>query len=516
MPLTPLRKAALACFAATAVGAVAFGWGAAAVIEDRLARRVSTALEAAGADWAQIEADGWTVAVTGRAPDAEAAQTALTAARRAAGGAALRDGIEIAEADRAGAPPAIGLDILIDATGATVMGTAPDEATRDALLADLARATGLEVLDLTDTSYVEPSAAWTAGARAAAAAAGALSHGRIALSPRALSIAGLPDGDPALGPAKEAIARFAESGGDVTLDLLDSEPIAAIAPPPAEDLQPTTAGRTPRRPARPDALWLRARLTDDLVTLTGATPDEATRNAVRSFAAAAFGAQTVHDGLAIAAAPAPAGWRAAALAGLDALAQLERGRLEVVDGRIDVAGASAETGAVRAVAMALDAVSGAAWRTASRVTVDLPARAAALRIPPAECAAQMTQIAAADPILFAPGDSTIEAGSEDVLNALASLLPRCAESTEIEVGGHTDSQGSEGYNMRLSTARAAAVRDALIERGAPPFKLTARGYGENQPIADNDTEEGRARNRRIAFTSPGAAGGDAADEGGQE
>jgi OOP family OmpA-OmpF porin len=68
---------------------------------------------------------------------------------------------------------------------------------------------------------------------------------------------------------------------------------------------------------------------------------------------------------------------------------------------------------------------------------------------------------------------------------------------KVEIAGHTDSRGSERYNMKLSLRRANAVRDYLIGKGIAAERLIARGYGESQPVADNGTVEGRYRNRRV-------------------
>lgn len=67
----------------------------------------------------------------------------------------------------------------------------------------------------------------------------------------------------------------------------------------------------------------------------------------------------------------------------------------------------------------------------------------------------------------------------------------------IEVAGHTDSRGSDEYNMVLSRERAEAVRNYLISKGIAADRLIAKGYGESQPVADNDTDEGRFKNRRV-------------------
>lgn len=68
---------------------------------------------------------------------------------------------------------------------------------------------------------------------------------------------------------------------------------------------------------------------------------------------------------------------------------------------------------------------------------------------------------------------------------------------DIEVSGHTDNRGSDKYNMALSLRRAEAVRDYLITKGISADRLTAKGYGESDPIASNDTDEGRFKNRRV-------------------
>ena len=71
------------------------------------------------------------------------------------------------------------------------------------------------------------------------------------------------------------------------------------------------------------------------------------------------------------------------------------------------------------------------------------------------------------------------------------------DAVEAEIAGHTDSLGDGGYNQSLSEERARVVRDYLVVRGVAAGRLTAAGYGESDPIADNDTEEGRERNRRV-------------------
>jgi OOP family OmpA-OmpF porin len=69
----------------------------------------------------------------------------------------------------------------------------------------------------------------------------------------------------------------------------------------------------------------------------------------------------------------------------------------------------------------------------------------------------------------------------------------------VRIEGHTDSQGSDSYNLKLSGGRANAVRDYLIRRGVDAGRMVAQGYGESVPIADNRTNAGRSQNRRVEF-----------------
>ncbi len=82
------------------------------------------------------------------------------------------------------------------------------------------------------------------------------------------------------------------------------------------------------------------------------------------------------------------------------------------------------------------------------------------------------------------------------LDDLADILKKYPD-TEIVVEGHTDGVGSDSYNMTLSKRRANAVSNYLSQKGVPKSRLTVNGYGKTRPVADNDTDAGRAQNRRV-------------------
>ncbi len=102
-------------------------------------------------------------------------------------------------------------------------------------------------------------------------------------------------------------------------------------------------------------------------------------------------------------------------------------------------------------------------------------------------------------VFFATGKTRVKAVSFAVLNEVADVL-RENPSMKVVVEGHTDSVGSHRTNQRLSQRRADAVRTYILEKGIDPGRLTAVGFGEDQPIDTNRTRSGRERNRRVEFT----------------
>ena len=97
---------------------------------------------------------------------------------------------------------------------------------------------------------------------------------------------------------------------------------------------------------------------------------------------------------------------------------------------------------------------------------------------------------------FGFNEATLTAEAKAILNKAVGLLDK-QQKVVVEVAGHTDSVGSEEYNQKLSERRAIAVKAYLESKGITATRLTARGYGETQPVASNDTDAGRALNRRV-------------------
>jgi outer membrane protein OmpA-like peptidoglycan-associated protein len=102
------------------------------------------------------------------------------------------------------------------------------------------------------------------------------------------------------------------------------------------------------------------------------------------------------------------------------------------------------------------------------------------------------------PILFEYNKADLQPQSEPILNEIIDAM-MSKPSIRLEIQGHTDNIGGEEFNQDLSERRAKAVMDALIRKGIEDRRLRYRGFGLSQPVAPNDTEEGRAQNRRTMF-----------------
>lgn len=102
-------------------------------------------------------------------------------------------------------------------------------------------------------------------------------------------------------------------------------------------------------------------------------------------------------------------------------------------------------------------------------------------------------------INFEHGKAEIDPHSTDLLDAVAEIMKRNDSITRLSIEGHTDTTGEPAANQPLSEARAQAVLQYLESKGIDPKRLEARGFGHSRPIDTNDTEAGRAKNRRVEF-----------------
>lgn len=234
------------------------------------------------------------------------------------------------------------------------------------------------------------------------------------------------------------------------------------------------------------------------VELRGRLADEVQRSAVDSFAKAAFGSGSVYQATRLDA-ELPEGWPVRVLAGLQALSELEHGSLLVRADTVEIKGVAGSQTARARIAQVLSDKLGQGKTYKVDVTYDVELDPVAALPTPQECAEDVADVLARQKITFTPGSAEIAGAADAVMQALAKTLGRCG-GVKLEIAGHTDAQGSEEGNRALSQARAEAVLVALQGRQVDVSGMVAKGYGEAQPIADNDTDAGREANRRIAFT----------------
>jgi OOP family OmpA-OmpF porin len=242
---------------------------------------------------------------------------------------------------------------------------------------------------------------------------------------------------------------------------------------------------------------------DGKLELRGRLTDERQRQAVDAFAKSAFAGSEVRTGTRVDE-TLPDGWPVRVLAGLKALAEVDNGKLLVRADLVEVTGVTGSTAARGKITQILSEALGQGQTFKVNVRYDEALDPIAALPTPEECVANVNAVIARTKITFTPSSAEIATTARPVLDELAKILSNCPP-IQMEIGGHTDSQGSEGGNQSLSQARAEAVLLALQGRRVDVSGMTALGYGETTPIADNETEAGREANRRIEFVLKGTA-----------
>ena len=228
----------------------------------------------------------------------------------------------------------------------------------------------------------------------------------------------------------------------------------------------------------------------DSVILRGEVPSAAERARIVSLAGGHF--DQVADQMRVSNESAGANYAPAAERAIAVVSRLASGSASWSGEQLSVSG-SARSGDVAAARAEFDAAQGPGMLG----SFDVQAIAETMDVRRA-CNNAFQDVLSNATIRFQTSSATIDAGNETLLQRLAKLANDCPGNLTIE--GHTDSSGDAGMNEALSQARAAAVRDALTGLGIAAGRLKAVGYGEAQPIADNETAAGRATNRRIAIS----------------
>ena len=322
-----------------------------------------------------------------------------------------------------------------------------------------------------------PSGTWAQAVERSIAAVDDLGGGTVTLSDADITL---------VAPQGTEEDRFDGVAGALENALPDLFALEAVLPRAPED--------APEGPPQ----FIATLSPEGMVQLRGRVSDRLLNTTVENYARARFGSDDITMGTRVVEGL-PEDWSVRVLAGLDALSALSNGAVVVEPGRVAVRGKSGDEDAGAKVSRLLIDKLGEDEDFEIEVTYVEDLDPIAALPTDEECLAQIRAVTADRKITFEPGSATISGPAISVVDDIADILRRCAD-LRIEIAGYTDSQGREVMNQRLSKQRAQAVLAALRMRRVPTSSFRAVGYGEENPIADNDTEEGREANRRIEFS----------------
>ncbi|MCL6282812.1 OmpA family protein [Ruegeria sp. 2012CJ41-6] len=567
-------------------------------VEDASEISVRRALDLNGHDWAEVQADGLRVVLTGTATDEATRFNALTVVGDEVDASRVIDEMEIIPTANLRAPR-FSAEILRNDSGISIIGLVPTTMDRDGLINQLR---GIPdrggVTDLLETAdYAEPEG-WSDAIEFATTALSVLPRSKISVGADLVSVTAIADSAEDKTRIENTLTRVVPSGLRIRLDISAPRPvitpftlrflidedgarfdacsadstgardqIAAAArragvateqacviglgvPSPkwgtAAELgidALTTLGQGSITMSDADVTLIAAQGTDQgqfdrvigelqadlpavfalhavlpepveadpagpveftatlspegLVQLRGRLADENMRHMVDSYARAAFGSDVVHTATRIVP-DLPGEWPVRVLAGLETLSLLRNGVLTVTPDSVTLQGVSYLEDASAQAARLLAEKLGEAQGFDLSITYEEPPEPADKPLDPEVCESRVAEIQGEAKITFEPGSATIAGESLDTMNRIADVLDQCG-GIRMEIQGYTDSQGREEMNLQLSQARAQSVLNELRARRVLTSSFTAVGYGENDPIADNKTEDGREANRRINF-----------------
>jgi OmpA-OmpF porin, OOP family len=241
---------------------------------------------------------------------------------------------------------------------------------------------------------------------------------------------------------------------------------------------------------------------DGKYVVSGVVPDQATLDKIKAALTAQYGADKVDfAGLKVDANAKPfaAGW-------WDSFAKMLPNLKDWKTGTLAFAGSAITTavGLPQAAIDQLKSLFGTGWT----LPVSIAGTETATKQANEEALKELSEAGSVDEVIkalnvsiinFASGKSDIPADAKPILEKAAAVLSKQSDGTSIEIGGYTDNKGNADGNKKLSQARADSVKKALAALGVKDAMMKAVGYGDANPVGDNNTEDGRFKNRRIEY-----------------
>ena len=408
--------------------------------------------------------DGWTLDIAGVARSVDDYETVSDGLARG-----LPPGMKVVSNAIVPAPVSpYGWSATRDGGAVVLSGYVPSQATRDEV-ATLARSlfAGLDVTDKVRVASGEPKMDWIGAIKFAMSELAELATGSVTLGDKTYAIEG-----EAASP--EAFTRLMDATGRTLPASLALES-AEVVPPKVSPYR-FSAERAPRR-----------------ITLAGFVPTEKDKKTILATARRTLGAVEIVDQLGFASG-APADFVEAASTVLQAVARLAGGRAEIIDGDVEIDGGVYAQGAVEEIVAAAEETLPKGFMA----TISVVTRQPGQPLTAEQCDQLLQDELQTGRIEFDGSKATLSRDSFGLLDRIAATLVRCPQA-KVEVGAHSDSEGSASRNRDRTQSRAEAVVDYLVDAAVMRERLTAVGYGETVPVADNSTAEGKAANRRVEF-----------------
>jgi outer membrane protein OmpA-like peptidoglycan-associated protein len=361
------------------------------------------------------------------------------------------------------------MGIVNDGATLDLVGMVPSEAARAALIdAVKARFPGRPV---NDKSQVAPGApdGWQQCVVAGLASLPRLKKGKSVLTDHKLDVSGETDDYAASQSVPGDIKAAAGQTCDATTNIAFTGQM------------------------KTDLTWKATREANGMVTIEGEAPDDASRLHLVEIAQQIYAGSSVTDNMKIVGA-ASEPWSSAAHLGLEEMARLRNGEVSISGKELVIKGAAESDQVANDIRSVLSTDLPPGFKSRDEINVMSVEEKAA-----DSCQTLMRQTTAKGTINFERAKADLTSDSTQTLKDLAQIANECP-SFSIQIEGHTDAEGTDERNQRLSDRRARAVADFLAQNGVEARRLTTVGYGASRPIADNATAEGRAKNRRIEFT----------------
>ena len=581
---------------------VAAGYAVSA-IEDRTEIGVRQTLDTNGLQWAEVEANGLQVVLSGTAPSEADRFTAISNVGTVVDAARIIDAMDVQPtADLA--PPRFSAEILRNDRGISIIGLIPSETDRDDLIAQLSRISGRDkVTDLLETANYPAPAGWDDALGFSVATLKRLPRSKVSVDAGRIVITAITDSEdekrtleaelvgaappglrvvlnvaaprPVITPftlrflidedgsrfdacsadteeSEQRIVAAARSAGligpafctigmgvpspnwsravEASIEALAEIGLGSVTFSDADVTLVAAQGTDPRdfdhvvgelETALPDVFALYAVLPEPdngspagppefvatlspegLVQLRGRLSDENQRKLTDAYAKSAFGFENVYtaarlvEGL-------PDDWPVRVLTGIEALSILVNGAVTVTPHNLALSGVTFSEDARAEIARLVSDRLGEAEEFTLDITYSEPPPPPDQPADPDVCEAEIAAIQETAKIKFEPGSSTISTNSLDTMEAIANILSQCGE-IQLEIQGHTDSQGREKMNEQLSLARAQSVLNELTARRVLTSTYVARGYGE---VSANCGERHRSGTRsqpqdRVSYPAP--------------